>query len=208
MDDMNDQELRRCIECCDRPCTVRFGCGHSCFCSECLGAFISNQPSFVGSECPICRVPILLDEMENELEVALEPGFITPLRTTQVETSEASDSESGEYLDDEKEELDDRVSLLTEIRRAQQRAAERGVFYGRNNANMHRDRTGSQDRTNVGAQTGVGSSNDRVSLRDEIRQARPRGQERSRRDWEDNQASGILYETTRQKARRRTHGND
>jgi hypothetical protein len=67
--------VRKCIACESNPATVRFGCGHSCLCSACLGTLVSTQRSFEASKCPICRCSILLGEMENAKRVALQPAF-------------------------------------------------------------------------------------------------------------------------------------
>ena len=68
--------IRLCITCDCEPATVRFGCGHSCMCSKCLGTMISKQVSFVASSCPLCRFPINLGDIENEFSVANEPDFV------------------------------------------------------------------------------------------------------------------------------------
>jgi hypothetical protein len=70
---------RVCIGCCEKPCTVRFDCGHSCFCSRCCIKVVKKVlSSGVGSKCPCCREEIVFHMLENKSWVATEDEFIKP----------------------------------------------------------------------------------------------------------------------------------
>ena len=72
------KDSRMCITCDTDVSTVRFSCGHSCLCSNCLGRLVATQVSFVASKCPLCRTRIDLGALENERCVAIQAEFTTP----------------------------------------------------------------------------------------------------------------------------------
>ena len=71
-----DLYARECIICLENPRHVRFGCGHSCLCRECLETFM-QQPR---PACPTCRQPVSASDSALLLgtHVAAEESFVNP----------------------------------------------------------------------------------------------------------------------------------
>ena len=71
-----DLYARECIICLENPRHVRFGCGHSCLCRECLEAFM-QQPR---PACPTCRQPVSASDSALLVgtHVAAEESFVNP----------------------------------------------------------------------------------------------------------------------------------
>ncbi|KAJ1485971.1 hypothetical protein T484DRAFT_1791637 [Baffinella frigidus] len=61
--------------CLSEPRTVRFGCGHSFLCENCLGAFIAKQEL-----CPTCGAAVVCEQMEQGAHVAQQDTFVLPPR--------------------------------------------------------------------------------------------------------------------------------
>jgi hypothetical protein len=72
--------VRKCIACVTNPCTVRFRCGHSCFCSYCFGLFRTTPREWgLDPPCPMCRSPIILNEIQEYDSVAIEAEYVEPV---------------------------------------------------------------------------------------------------------------------------------
>jgi hypothetical protein len=72
--------VRKCIACETNPCTIRFGCGHSCFCPYCFGLFVTTPREVaLNFPCPCCRRPIIRNEIQEDDSVAVEAEYIEPV---------------------------------------------------------------------------------------------------------------------------------
>jgi hypothetical protein len=65
-----------CAICEEAPRTVRFGCGHSCMCEHCLKYLMHEDNGRV--LCPVCRIPVVLNKVTVDFDVAWQHEFIRP----------------------------------------------------------------------------------------------------------------------------------
>jgi hypothetical protein len=72
--------VRKCIACETNPCTVRFSCGHSCFCYHCFRLFRTTPREWgLDLPCPMCRSPIILNEIQEYDSAAIEAEYVEPV---------------------------------------------------------------------------------------------------------------------------------
>jgi hypothetical protein len=68
---------RKCFTCLNAPASTRLGCGHSCFCTNCLGKYVCSPiPDFI---CPFCRVKVSVGQCSMGVQVPFENAFVEPV---------------------------------------------------------------------------------------------------------------------------------
>jgi hypothetical protein len=79
---------RKCFTCLNAPASTRLGCGHSCFCTNCLGKYVCSPiPDFI---CPFCRVKVSVGQCSMGVQVPFENAFVEPVNGGHIDDGDDS----------------------------------------------------------------------------------------------------------------------
>jgi len=74
---VDSPRVRECAVCVSAPRQIRFGCGHSVICRQCLPRFLERPLAC----CPHCRKAVNEETLTDSDEVARETTFVHPLES-------------------------------------------------------------------------------------------------------------------------------